>query len=156
MPAANAASSPADTPTVRRATERDAPRLAQLTVDYDHPTAAAELVERLRRLLADDDHDVFVAELPGSGVVGFVHVAVRDLLAPEPCAEILGLATAANARRRGVASGLMNAAETWARDRNLRRLLVRSNLRRTAAHEFYHAIGLRTVKDQRVYERRLD
>ena len=55
-------------------------------------------------------------------------------------------------RATGLGAALLAAAAAWSRERGLARMWVRANLARVGPHEFYPAVGCRTIKDQRVYE----
>jgi GNAT superfamily N-acetyltransferase len=70
-------------------------------------------------------------------------------------AEIVGLVVDAAARRRGVGTLLVNAAEQWARAANLADIVVRSNVMRDASHGFYLASGFGRVKTQHIYAKSL-
>ena len=61
-------------PRIRRAQMDDAESLATLSTQLGYPSSAADISARLRAILPDPAHVVFVAEVPGSGPRGFAHV----------------------------------------------------------------------------------
>jgi GNAT superfamily N-acetyltransferase len=133
---------------VRRASRADAQPIAALCVQLGYPTSPEEVVRRLAKIEQDDDHALYVAELPGGGVIGWVHVYVSRLLVADPSAEIGGLVVDEAYRRRGVGRRLMEEAERWAGERGCAAINLRSNIIRKEAHAFYERIGYSNVKTQ--------
>ena len=131
----------------------DAPAIAALCAQLDHP-ATAEAV--LRRLAGLDPavHAVFVAQRDGA-VVGWAHVAETRALEYEPCAELLGLVVDEGARSGGVGAALVAAAEQWARACGLSEMRVRSRDTRARAHAFYRREGYEDWKRQAVFRKQL-
>lgn len=84
-------------------------------------------------------------------LIGWMHVEHRTSIEGGERAELMGLVVAADARRARVGERLVRAAETWAADRGLAELTVRSNTARKASHPFYEALGYERRKTQQVY-----
>jgi ribosomal protein S18 acetylase RimI-like enzyme len=86
-------------------------------------------------LVAELDDEVvgFVALRPASPLASNAHVWVID-----------NLAVAARAQRKGVASALLEAAETHASERNIQRLTLRVLSVNTAARGLYERRGYHT------------
>jgi GNAT superfamily N-acetyltransferase len=61
----------------------------------------------------------------------------------------------AAARRCGIGTLLVDAAQQWARAAGLSEIIVRSNVVRDASHVFYLALGYRRLKTQHVYAKSL-
>jgi GNAT superfamily N-acetyltransferase len=135
---------------IRGARPSDAAALADLSTQLGYPSTEAQVRERLC-LLDDPERELLVAEAP-DGLAGFVDVHVQRVVESEPYGEVGGLVVAAPHRGAGLGAALLAAAADWSRERGLERLWIRANLARVGPHEFYEAIGCRTVKDQRVYE----
>jgi GNAT superfamily N-acetyltransferase len=135
---------------IRGARAGDAAALADLSTQLGYPSTEAQVRERLC-LLDDPERALLVADGPG-GLAGFVDVHVQRVVESDPFGEVGGLVVAAAHRGAGVGVALLAAAAAWCRQRGLERLWIRANLARVGPHEFYEAIGCRTVKDQRVYE----
>jgi GNAT superfamily N-acetyltransferase len=140
---------------IRRAAERDAPRLADLSGVLGYPSAAAELGARLDRLLASSQDVVLVAESATGEVVGWLHGAEQELLESGRRCEILGLVIDPEHRGRGIGRCLVSAVEAWARGRGLEQVTVRSNVGRTESHPFYERLGYVRAKTQHAYRKRL-
>ena len=144
-------SPPGTGPHLRPARLGDASAIAELSRQLGYPATGEEVVRRLAGLAehAGDD-GVLVAEIASRGVVGWIHVSVLRHLESEPYAEIVGLVVHEESRGQGVGAALVAAARTWALDRGLARLDVRTNVVREDAYRFYEREGFRTVKKQAV------
>lgn len=90
---------------------------------------------------------VFVAEVEDK-TVGFIHAEVYDVLYFESAVNILGLAVAAEYRKRGVGKQLLEAAENWGIERGISMVRLNSGSARTDAHEFYRNLGYGDEKEQ--------
>ncbi len=135
---------------IRGARPDDAPALAELSTQLGYPSTEAQVRERLR-LLEDPERELLVAVAAG-GLAGFIDVHVQRVVESDPYGEVGGLVVGAPHRGAGLGAALLAAAADWSRARGLERLWIRANLARVGPHEFYEAVGCRTVKDQRVYE----
>jgi GNAT superfamily N-acetyltransferase len=135
---------------IRGARPDDAPALADLSTQLGYPSTEAQVRERLR-LLEDPERELLVA-VAADGLAGFIDVPVLRVVESDPYGEVGGLVVGAPHRGAGLGAALLAAAADWSRVRGLERLWIRANLARVNPHEFYAAVGCRTVKDQRVYE----
>ena len=135
---------------IRTATEADADALAALSGDLGYPSTAEQV--RARLILLDDPERTILVAQAGGAVAGFIDVHVQRVVESEPYGEVGGLVVGDAYRGTGVGAALLAAAAAWSRERGLERLWIRANLARVGPHEFYEAVGCRTVKDQRVYE----
>lgn len=131
----------------RSATVRDREPLAWLAGELGHAVTPEVLAARLARLEGDERHAVLVAEEDGR-VQGWVHVQEFHALTSAPTALVSSLVVAAEARGRGLGSGLLAAAEDWARTRGLPGIRLRARRERRAAHAFYRARGYRLYTRQ--------
>ncbi|HEU5311863.1 MAG TPA: GNAT family N-acetyltransferase [Candidatus Eisenbacteria bacterium] len=133
---------------VRPMTEADSDAVARLATQLGYPSTPDQVVRRYRSIGTSPESHVAVA-VDGSGtVVGWIHVFGNRLLESEPDAEIGGLVVDEAVRGRGVGTALVAAAEAWARERGYPVVSVRSNVVRTATHEFYQERGYGIVKTQ--------
>ncbi len=139
---------------IRPAHPEDAPRLALLTGQLGYPAAPDAIAERLARLAAEVGQAVLVAEADGV-VVGWAQVGRGLSLESGEQAELVGLVVDEAHRSRGIGADLVAAAETWARERGLARLRVRSNVTREATHRFYLNLGFEEAKRQVVFRKPL-
>ena len=137
--------------TIRPATQSDAAPIAALSGQLGYLATTEEMALRLSRIQPADNHAVFVAELPGAQIVGWVHVFFGYLLVQELRAEIGGLVVDERHRHSGIGRALMRQAEAWARSRGCRAIVVRSSITREEAHAFYQKTGYEKVRTQHVF-----
>ncbi len=95
--------------------------------------------------------EYLVAELKGK-LAGYIRVRpVTELRENAHVLGVMGLAVAPDARRRGVASALLAAAERLARDRGARKLSLRVLGTNAAAQRLYERLGFQregTLRDE--------
>ena len=136
---------------LRPARMADAGAIAGLATQLGYPATREDVTCRIAGLAEHvGDEGVFLAEHLPHGVVGWIHVSLLRHLESEPYAEIVGLVVDASSRGHGVGAALVGAARSWARDRGLARLDVRTNVVREDAHRFYVREGFVLVKRQAV------
>jgi GNAT superfamily N-acetyltransferase len=140
---------------IRRARNSDAQRLAELSGQLGYPTTAAEITGRLRRLKPASNNALFVAQAPGTGVVGWAHVSVTHLVEVGTRAELNGLIVAEGKRSLGAGARLLETAEDWARKHGCPSMSVRSNVIRERAHKFYERQGYEHYKTQKAFRKPL-
>ena len=107
----------------------------------------------LRALRRYDDAAVFVAELPGDGIVGRLSLG-RD---PHPASRHvadLGLMVSERHRRRGIGTALLREAEEWARTVGVRKLELHVFPHNDAAIQLYENCGFRREGLRRGHYRR--
>lgn len=137
---------------VRAARIDDVDAVKRIAGQLGCPADSDATRERLVHLMNAADDDVFVAT-EGGDVVGWIQVGVHVCLESTPFAEIFGLVVDESQRGRGVGKALVGRAETWARDRGVGKLRVRSNVVREATHRFYEALGFTGSKRQTVFDK---
>jgi len=142
--------------TVRTARSEDDAAIARLCVQLGYACTAEEAAPRLEHLLDRYDHAVFVAEVAGRGVIGWVHVYLSPLLERELQSEIGGLVTDEAHRGLGAGRLLMERAEEWTKQSGGRAVCLRSNVVREGAHEFYRRLGYTSVKTSYTFRKPVD
>jgi hypothetical protein len=65
---------------IRRAEPGDCRALASLAGQLGYPMQTSEIERQLSSMAKEGGHAVFVAELPGHGIVGWIHMMPRQLL----------------------------------------------------------------------------
>ncbi len=137
---------------IRPAAPADATGLAALAGQLGYPTTAEQGAQRLRSILSQPTHQVFVAEVDGQ-LAGWVHAYLRDLLVSERHAHIGGLVVSAEHRSRGVGRRLMGAIEAWGAAMGAQFIDLRSNVVRRDAHRFYQSLGYKRVKTSAAHQK---
>ena len=141
--------------TIRQASLDDVASITTLCFQLGYPAAEEEVLTRLRSLLVDNEHVVFVAELPGGQVVGWVHAYIYKLFYSDLMTEVSGLVVDKDCRGQGVGKELMMAVEGWAKEKDCAIVGLRSNIIRKEAHTFYKNIGYDLIKEQYTFRKRI-
>ncbi len=132
---------------IREAKITDYVELQKLPFEDLGDECDAELVKTRLENLDSNNECVFVADVNGN-VVGYVHIIKFNTLYYKSMANIQGMVVSKEYQRKGYGKELMNAAENWARERNIEMVRLNSGFVRPEAHEFYHAIGYCNEKEQ--------
>ena len=135
--------------------DADAARVAVLTTQLGYPVETDEMARRLADVRTGRDDLVLVAVDAADSVIGWIHVARLALLEAGAVACINGLVVDEPARSVGIGRELVDAAETWARDRGATAIIVRSRSTRERAHRFYERLGYVEIKRSHVFEKPL-
>ena len=138
---------------IREITLADAAPAAELSGELGYPTSPAVMRQRIASLAPD--HAVYVACLAGK-VAGWIDVSVTHHLQSDPRAEIGGLVVSSKVRSRGIGRLLVARAEQWAVKRGLQSVVVRSQIAREAAHNFYLREGYARTKTSAVFTKQLN
>jgi GNAT superfamily N-acetyltransferase len=139
---------------LRLANERDTEELARLCLQLGYEASKEKVESRLKWILHNSDHAIFVFEKEESGLAGWVHVYGKHLIESE-YAEIGGLVADQNCRRQKIGEKLMRRSEEWAKEKGFAELRLRSGGQRKEAHEFYKQIGYENIKSQQVFSYKL-
>jgi GNAT superfamily N-acetyltransferase len=134
----------------------DATAVATLATQLGYPADQSQITARYTIISDRQDACLFVAERLDAGVIGWIHVQAAYLLASDPRAEIWGLVVDESARGTGVGRRLVEAAEVWARTRDMDAIVVRSNQLRVDTRAFYEHLGYRVIKTQNAFRKSLD
>lgn len=137
--------------TVRTPQWSDCRKIADLTGQLGYECAEEVVRSRLGEMQDSSQGAVYVAELPGGQVAGWIEVYVFRSVATGSFAEISGLVVDRQARDRGIGKILLQAGEAWARSLGFDDLSVRSNVERDRAHRFYRNNGYEYVKTQKAF-----
>ncbi|MDH5835252.1 GNAT family N-acetyltransferase [Luteimonas kalidii] len=93
--------------------------------------------------LRSPEVEVLVAE-DGDGLLGFVHVrTVTDYYTQAPIGHVSDLVVAEKTEGRGVGRALIEAAQSWARDRGYRMMQLYVLPENTGARALYERMGYR-------------
>lgn len=140
---------------VRPMHREDLPRVSELNVQLGYSGSPEEMLLRFERIARHPEQATFVAEI-GREVAGWLHAQAQHTLETGSYVEIVGLIVSHEARRHGIGRGLVLRAQRWTHELGYERLLVRTNVVREGAHDFYEALGFRRTKTQHVRDIRLD
>ncbi|MFN5496944.1 MAG: GNAT family N-acetyltransferase [bacterium] len=133
----------------------DAAVIATLVGELGYSASADDIKARLPLLLGSDRYFLAVATAADGGLLGLVNAEQRLNIESGTSFELTGLVVASSARRGGVGSALVAAAESWAVAHGATTMRVRSNVVRPEAHAFYARLGYGLRKTQHCYARSL-
>ena len=121
---------------IRKISITDAEAAADLSRELGYPASIDEMEQRIRELEHRNDQIVYVACLNDT-VVGWIDVGIVRHLQSKTCGEIGGLIVGGQHQGRGIGKMLVRKAEEWVTGQNIQTILVRSQMKREAAHRFY-------------------
>ena len=142
--------------TIRLALNHDVQELSRLSGQLGYPCPAEETLQFLKELDQDTDHAVFVAEIDGKGLAGYIHVFKTRRLFLDPFAELGGLVVSEEFRGSGIGKSLLATAETWTVEQGCWEIRVRSNVIRDNVGLFYLNQGYQINKQQTVFLKTLN
>lgn len=140
---------------VRAASLQDVEWITSLSHQLGYEVTRDEVVERLRFILDADDHILIAAYSAAGEAAGWVHAHIVCFVESERFVEIGGLVVDVQHRRKGAGRALMLAVEDWARQKQVRRIRLRSNVIRKEAHTFYRSLGYCIDKTQFVFSKQV-
>ena len=140
--------------TYRKASANDSLEIAQLSSQLGYPATENQIIERLIKILAQENHIVFVAEYTGK-VIGWVHAHARYLIESHPYIEIGGLIVDGHFRGLRIGKNLVNCCEDWSILLGFEEIRVRTNEKRLETLKFYNKIGFEHTKSQHVFKKAL-
>jgi GNAT superfamily N-acetyltransferase len=129
-------------------TAADAERVAALAGELGYPSTPAQITARLLAMGANPESSALVALDAGGTIQGWVHVYGRRHVESDVSAEIGGLVVDPASRGQGIGRALMEAAESWARERGYGRVTLGSSTVRVETHQFYQRLGYAILKSQ--------
>lgn len=139
---------------IRPAAKNDVKEMTEIiSTSLGYP-CSEELVEEKLNGVDRDREEVFVSVVDEK-VNGFIHVEKYDTLYFETLCNVLGLAVANSAKRQGIGSALIQAAEDWARSKGISAMRLNSGGKRSEAHTFYKNLGYDDVKEQLRFMKKL-
>jgi GNAT superfamily N-acetyltransferase len=133
---------------IRAAKPEDISAIDNLCLQLGYEVDRDDLKLRFYQISNDPEQLLRVAADEGDAVVGWVHALPVCYLESETFIEIGGLVVDFACRRMGIGQALMASVEDWAREGGFSAIRLRSNSKRTTAHEFYRSIGYEVVKQQ--------
>jgi len=140
---------------IRAAQARDHARMAELAGQLSYPSTPEEIAHRLQGLQRTAEAAVFVAELGGGEIAGWIAVFVYRTVEADARAEVSGLVVDERFRSQRVGEHLLARAEEWAREAGCQAIGLRSNVIRDRAHAFYERHGYTHVKSQKAFRKQL-
>ncbi|GEM_PF-99195 len=130
---------------IRPAQRKDAERIAILCEQLGYTATPPQVQERLAHIQHNEAHIVYVAVI-NDFVVGLAHAHACDLVIEPKQAILFGLVVDEDYRHNGMGQLLMQHIEQWASSVGCQQVVIRSNIKRKQAHDFYQKIGYANIK----------
>jgi GNAT superfamily N-acetyltransferase len=140
---------------IRAPQPQDYTRMAELADQLGYPAGPREIRERLAGIEDSAEHAVFVAELPGGEIAGWIAVFIYRCVEADARAEVSGLVVDERDRSQGIGQRLLGRAEQWACELGCSAIGLRSNVTRGRAHAFYERQGYLHHKTQKSFRKNL-
>ncbi len=142
---------PGSTIRIRTARVHDAARMAVLSGQLGYPVTTQKMKLCIRTVSRRKIQKLFVAEVRGQ-IAGWVEVFRPVSVLNWGKAEVGALVVDAASRGKGIGHALLDGAREWAETKGSQFIYLRSNVKRTAAHEFYRKAGYKVRKTQSVFQ----
>jgi GNAT superfamily N-acetyltransferase len=140
---------------IRLARPQDYPRMAELAGQLGYSSTPDDIARRLAGFITTGEHVVFVAQLAGGTIAGWIGAFVYRCVEADARVEISGLVVDERYRSQAVGRVLLDRAEKWAREKGFRATSLRSNVIRERAHAFYERLGYEHTKTQKSFRKKL-
>ena len=141
--------------TIRAPREQDYAQLAELAGQLSYPSTSQDIAQRLKGMAGSAEHAVFLAEMPGGEIAGWIAVFILRGLEVNPRGEISGLIVDNRFRSQAVGKHLLAHAEEWTREKGFDVVGLRSNVIRDRAHAFYLREGYQHTKTSKTFRKKL-
>lgn len=139
---------------IRPASRNDVKEMTEIiSISLGYPCSEELVAEKLNSV--DKGREEVFVSVMDEKVNGFIHIEKYDTLYLETLCNVLGLAVANSAKRRGIGSALIKAAEGWAKDKGIFAMRLNSGEKRSEAHTFYRSLGYNDVKGQLRFMKKL-
>src|SRR5689334_7795286 len=125
---------------IRQMSEMDVTAVTLLSEQLGYPLPEAQILQNMKAVLENKDHDAFVA-VHENKVVGWIGVAQAILIVIPPYCEINGLVIDQYYRGKGIGKMLIEKAKQWGKEKGNNKLRLRCNVKRTETHLFYQHLG---------------
>jgi GNAT superfamily N-acetyltransferase len=136
---------------IRQISIDDATAIVGLSHQLGYPITVSETTKNISAILANKDHDAFVA-VHESKPVGWIGVFYAIQLESPPWCEIRGLVVDEQYRGKGIGKMLIEKAKQWGKEKGNSKLRLRCNVKRKETHLFYQHLGFDEMKEQKVFE----
>jgi len=137
--------------TIREAIDEDASSIASLSDQLGYTISVEATLQNLQ-IVNQSPNEMIRVAVHEQKVVGWIHVFLAVRLESASFCEIGGLVVDQQHRRLGIAKQLIDHIKPWCKKKGANILRVRSNIKRTEAHQFYIQNGFSELKQQKVFE----
>ena len=140
---------------ILRMSRVDLPEVALLSEQLGYPVSLQDVEARFDEISTRSDYALFVAKVEDKNVVGWTQInkESKSLLIAD-YADVAALVVDEHYRGKGVGKLLLQEAEKWAQQNQMKLIRIRSNAKRTDAHRFYIREGYQVSKLSNIFIKR--
>lgn len=135
---------------IRPAQNSDTQNLTQLNSRLGYHANEKTVFSILEKVLAEQNQQVFLAELNGA-VVGYIHLVQKNDATGKLVVDIAALVIHESSRGRGAGSGLIDSAVQWILTKNISCLQIRSSLIQPSAYRFFEDKGFLHITHSEIF-----
>ena len=130
---------------IKRVTSIDLPLLNQLytEIDGESPLSLAHIEQIFKQIQQFPNYNIYIAWLNGEPVGTFSLLFIPLILHDSKSAIIDAVVVTSAYRNQGIGKAMMQEALKLSREAGCNKAMLSSNLKRTAAHQFYESLGFK-------------
>lgn len=140
---------------IREARPKDAGQIYDLYHDvmqYDFPV---EQMEKMIEIVSQDKNNYVFVAVEDEMIQGIIEVVIKYSIHKKSYLIINTLTVASDVQRKGVGTKLLAYVEAFAKEHQLGRINVGSQVKRINAHHFYQKNGFDLIKEHKIFEKKL-
>ena len=134
---------------------KDAELITELSNQLGYESTNEKIHHRLSEILNHADNCVFVM-FDNENMIGWIHGFYTRRVESDSFIEIGGMVVDKNYRRKGIGRMLVQKIMEWAHEVKINKIRVRCNSLRHDTHTFYRSIGFVEMKEQKIFDLKLD
>lgn len=138
---------------IRKAALKDAESIVELSKELGYNPGTNDIRAKLDKFELSPHEMILVAEY--DKVIGWMHISTVEPLESNPFVEIRGIVVYKEHRGKGIGTLLIKEAEKWAIEKGVKKLRVRTNIKREETRQYYRKLDFVPVKTQEVFEKKI-
>ena len=138
---------------IRKVSIDDVDAIVSLSKELGYEPQRSEIENKIHKFELSLAEEVFVAE--HEKVVGWMHISHVEPLESNPFVEIRGIVVTQDYRKKGIGTKLIQRAEEWAKEKNCKKIRVRTNVKREETRKYYRNLNFISKKTQEVFEKEI-
>ena len=139
---------------IRPVSLNDCQQMSSLAQELGYPFNSEKMHEILQLVMANKDHDIFVAEID-KHLAGYVHLVRSGAPEQSDLCEIAALMVDKKFRGQGVGNAFVEKAENTAKNNHATHLRIRTAIISPEAYKFFEHRGFLNLGSQEVYVKEL-
>ena len=138
---------------IRKISIDDVDAIVSLSKELGYEPQRSEIENKIHKFELSLAEEVFVAE--HEKVVGWMHISHVEPLESNSFVEIRGIVVTQDFRKKGIGTKLIQRAEEWAKEKNCKKIRVRTNVKREETRKYYRNLNFISKKTQEVFEKEI-